>query len=174
MLTLGEAAKVSTVTKSAISKAIKNGRMSSFKDDKGYYQIDPSELFRVFPSDTGNSQSTVESVQLETHKETSGLQATVEHLRELLGEIKSERDDLRQRLDKSEDERRATQSKLTALLTHQPKPEQEAQIIPKENQNNHPAIVRPWLWVALAIALVFGVGAYLYLSGHFDGIAVTL
>ena len=174
MLTLGEAAKVSTVTKSAISKAIKNGRMSAVKDDKGYYQIDPAELFRVFPADTGNSQSTVESVQLETHKETSGLQATVEHLRELLGEIKSERDDLRQRLDKSEDERRATQSKLTALLTHQPKPEQEAQTTPKANQNDPPAIVRPWLWVALALALVLGVGAYLYLSGHFDGIAVTL
>ena len=79
-----------------------------------------------------------------------------------------------QLLDKSEDERRTTQSKLTALLTHQPKPEQEAQITPKENQNNHPAIVRPWLWVALDLALVFGVGAYLYLSGHFDGIAVTL
>lgn len=166
MLTLGEAAKVSTVTKSAISKAIKNGRMSAFKEDKGYYQIDPAELFRVFPSDTGNSQSTVESVQLETHKETSGLQATVEHFRELLGEIKSERDDLRQRLDKSEDERRATQSKLTTLLTHQSKPEQKAQITLKENENNPPAIARPWLWVALALALVFGVSTYLYLSGY--------
>jgi septal ring factor EnvC (AmiA/AmiB activator) len=167
MLTLGEAAKVSTVTKSAISKAIKSGRMSAVKDDKGYYQIDPAELFRVFPTNTGNSQATVESVQMETRKETSSLQTTVEHLRELLGEIKSERDDLRQRLDKSEDERRATQSKLTALLTHQPNPEAQPAPIPPEtkptaNQDDRPAIVRPWLWIALALAVALGIGAYLY------------
>lgn len=129
-MTLGEAAKVSTVTKSAISKAIKSGRMSAVKDDKGCYQIDPAELYRVFPVDTGNSRKSVESAQQETGKETSNLQATVEHLRELLAEIKGERDDLRQRLDKSEEERRATQSRLTALLTHQPKPEPEVQPAP--------------------------------------------
>jgi peptidoglycan hydrolase CwlO-like protein len=163
MLTLGEAAKVSTVTKSAISKAIKSGRMSAVKDEKGYYKIDPAELFRVFPADTGNSQATVESIQKETGKETSSLQATVEYLRELLGEIKSERDDLRQRLDKSEDERRATQSKLTAILTHQPIPTQELQ--PQQTaatQKPRPAIVRPWLWIALAIAVVLAAGVALY------------
>ena len=166
MLTLGEAAKVSTVTKSAISKAIKSGRMSAVKDDKGYYQIDPAELFRVFPTNTGNSQATVESVQKETGKETSSLQSTVEHLRELLGEIKSERDDLRQRLDKSEDERRATQSKLTALLTHQPNPEAQPaptkELQPTTKQNDRAATVRPWLWVALILAVALGVWAYLY------------
>jgi len=122
MLTLGEAAKVSSVTKSAISKAIKNGRMSAVKDEQGRYQIDPAELYRVFPVNTGNSQIAVEGVRQETIAETGGLQATVEHLRELLAEIKDERDDLRRRLDREAEERREAQTRLTALLTHQPAP----------------------------------------------------
>jgi len=137
MLTLGEASKVTTVTKSAISKAIKNGRMSASKDDKGQYQIDPAELYRVFPVNTGNSRATVESVQQETGIETSGLHATVEHLRELLAEIKSERDDLRSRLDRESEERREAQTKLTALLTHQPEP--KADHPPPPNAEPEPA-----------------------------------
>jgi hypothetical protein len=34
--------------KSAIFKAIKNGRISASKDDKGQWMIDPAELFRVY------------------------------------------------------------------------------------------------------------------------------
>jgi hypothetical protein len=150
MLTLGEAAKVSTVTKSAISKAIKNGRMSALKDDKGHYQIDPAELYRVFPVNIGNSQVSVESVQQETYKETSGLHATVEHLREILAEIKSERDDLRHRLDKESEERRDAQTKLTALLTHQPEPKADTPSALPEART----AVRPAIWLALAAALI--------------------
>jgi FtsZ-binding cell division protein ZapB len=167
MLTLGEAAKASTVTKSAISKAIKNGRISAHKDEKGYYQIDPAELFRVFPVDTGNSQATVESVQKETGMETSGLQSTVEHLRELLDEIKNERDDLRQRLDKSEDERRATQSKLTALLTHQP--EVKAAILPTLSKRSSAEAAGVWkhVWIVLAIlSICTTVLAWVWWQGH--------
>jgi hypothetical protein len=41
-------------------------------------------------------------------------------LRELVRQIEGERDDLRRRLDRETEERRKTQIKLTALLTHQP------------------------------------------------------
>lgn len=55
--TLGKAAKATGKSKATISKAIKSGRISARKGDGGVYQIDPSELHRVYPPtplDTGN------------------------------------------------------------------------------------------------------------------------
>ncbi|WP_217896914.1 hypothetical protein, partial [Paracoccus sediminis] len=47
--TLGEAAKATRKSKATISKAIKSGKISAIKDDTGAFQIDPSELHRVYP-----------------------------------------------------------------------------------------------------------------------------
>lgn len=47
-LTLGEAARQVTVTKSTLHRAIHDGRLSANRDEQGHYQIDPAELFRVF------------------------------------------------------------------------------------------------------------------------------
>jgi hypothetical protein len=49
MFTLGTAAKAAGVSKSTIHRAIKSGRMSARAKDGSGYQIDPAELFRVFP-----------------------------------------------------------------------------------------------------------------------------
>lgn len=48
-LTLGQAAKEVGLSKTAISNAIKNGRLSAEKLEGGSYAIDPAELFRVYP-----------------------------------------------------------------------------------------------------------------------------
>ena len=96
MLTLGEASKACNITKSGISKAIKNGRLSANKNEIGQYEIDPAELFRVFPVKTGNSQLNVNGL----HKETIGLQADFDTLRELLRQVEGERDDLRIQRDR--------------------------------------------------------------------------
>jgi hypothetical protein len=48
-LTLGQAAKEVGISKPSISAAIKKGRLSAHKSENGYYEIDPSELFRVYP-----------------------------------------------------------------------------------------------------------------------------
>ena len=50
MFTLGTAAKAAGVSKSTIHRAIKSGRMSARTKDGSGYQIDPAELFRVFPA----------------------------------------------------------------------------------------------------------------------------
>lgn len=47
--TLSQAAKESGKSKSVISKALKDGTMSFVSKDDSGYQIDPAELFRVFP-----------------------------------------------------------------------------------------------------------------------------
>lgn len=122
MLTLAEAAKETGLTRSAIFKAIKNGKLSANKDEKGRFQIDPAELFRVY-SPIDKKASTDE--QQETDKltsETGELRARLDMMTQLLRQIEGERDDLRRRLDEEAAERR----KLTALLTHQPQAPAEA------------------------------------------------
>lgn len=47
-LTLGEAEREVGVTKSTISRAIKDGRLSANRNEHGHFQIDPAELFRVY------------------------------------------------------------------------------------------------------------------------------
>ncbi len=56
-LTLGEAARQVTVTKSTLHRAIHDGRLSANRDDQGHYQIDPAELFRVFDPVIRNASS---------------------------------------------------------------------------------------------------------------------
>lgn len=96
MLTLGEASKACHISKSGLSKAIKNGRLSAYKNESGQYEIDPAELFRVFPVKPVNSEPESPSLQ----QEASGLQAKVNALEELLHQVKSERDDLRLQQDR--------------------------------------------------------------------------
>ncbi len=48
-LTLGKAAKAAGISKPSLSAAIKKGRVSASKNEKGHYEIDPAELFRVYP-----------------------------------------------------------------------------------------------------------------------------
>ena len=130
-LTLNQAAKEAGRAKATILDAIRSGRMTAPKDDIGRYQIDPAELFRVYPPKRSEADNENQSRPEGEPHETRVLGAKVEALRELLGQLESERDDLRERLDKSEDERRATQTKLTALLT---------------DERAKPAARSWWLW----------------------------
>lgn len=125
-LTLGQAAKTAKRSKGTLSKALNSGGISAEKDDKGRWQIDPSELSRwmsanPFPNDLENQSETPE----ETH-ENSVLGVEVKMLRERIEAMTAERDrergqlvdqieDLRARLDGAEAER----VRLNALLTHQ-------------------------------------------------------
>jgi len=48
-LSLREAAQQAGTSKSTILRAIQSGRLSAKRTDDGGYDIDPSELFRVYP-----------------------------------------------------------------------------------------------------------------------------
>jgi hypothetical protein len=164
--TLGQASKATGRSKAGILDAIRTGRLSATRDDKKQWQIDPAELDRVYPLIV---QSGVKTEQEQTPLNTQELrhfEEKISFFERIIDSLENERNDLRERLDKSEDERRSTQSKLTALLTHQPKPEAETQTPPETkptaNQNDRAASVRPWLWVALILAVALGLGAYLY------------
>lgn len=115
--TLGTAAKATGKAKSTILRAIKSGAISAHKSYDGRYEIDPSELHRVFdatPPQTHQSNDTqppdahtemlrfqLNIIEAERQREREHMQATI--------------DDLRKRLDNSE-------SRVTALLSG-PKPQ---------------------------------------------------
>jgi DNA-binding transcriptional MerR regulator len=114
--TLGQAAKAADVSKTTIQRAIKSGRLSASRQDDGSYVIDPAELHRVFSSDGHADSEMASSV---TPSGTGELRVEVEMLRERISEKDEAIDDLRHRLDQSEEERRQVQARLTALLTDQ-------------------------------------------------------
>ena len=113
MLSLKEAAEAVGKSKQTMMKAVKNGRISAKKDDKGVYRIDPSELFRVYtpiaPTDT---QKKGASMQQPKNDQSVSHQQLIEVMQQQIDELKN-------RLMESEKERRATQDKMTALLTDQ-------------------------------------------------------
>lgn len=121
--TLTDAMRETKRAKSTIIDAIKSGRMSASRDDKGRYLIDPAELFRCYPKYGDRTD-----VKTDTVHETAQLTYQISELKieSLIQQLERERElnrDLARRLDEEALERR----KLTALLTHQ-----------QTNQQNHP------------------------------------
>jgi len=107
------AAKLVNRSKGAIIKAIREGRISGEKNDNGEWRIEPSELFRVYPAANTDTDTNPEKVNVRTPHEINGLQAEIEVLRELVDTLKSERNDLRGRLDQEGQERRQLMARLT-------------------------------------------------------------
>lgn len=113
--TLGEAAKATGKSKATISKAIKSGRISAHKDEKGTFRIDPSELHRVYPP-TVSSEHYEAQVNTPAKPDSDGaireLQARLEAAHERLSDKESVISDLREDRDK-------WRQQATALLSDQ-------------------------------------------------------
>lgn len=90
-LTLNQAAKECGRAKSTLSKAVKSGKLSHEKGDKGAYLIDRSELHRVFPP-TGNEQNKLPVANTENTQENSTLKVEVNALRDKLETANTERE----------------------------------------------------------------------------------
>lgn len=115
--TLGTAAKATGKAKSTILRAIKSGSISAFRTESGPYQIDPSELHRVFPPTV--AQPTLSNDTQPREDQATNLRFQMETLitereRER-GQMQATIDDLRERLDRSE-------VRVTALLSSPPRP----------------------------------------------------
>ena len=91
MYTLGTAAKATGVSKSTLSRALKDGTISGRKQPDGSYEIDPAELHRVYPpvqSPTGSEEHQSNDTQpLKMDDETGGLRAEIQVLRERLANV---------------------------------------------------------------------------------------
>jgi hypothetical protein len=122
---LGQAAKAAGISKTSLHRAIQKGRVSAAKNDNGSYEIEPSELHRVYPpvadEDRSDNPGVGQDGTAETASETALLRRELEWVRERLADKDDVIDDLRERLNQSEQERRDKDRQLTALLTDQRK-----------------------------------------------------
>lgn len=106
--TLSQAATATGKNKATIQRAIKNGKISAPKNSSGAYEIDPSELHRVFPAtaqrvaqqDISNDTQHSDKRDETLHFKLELLEAERERERD---QMQSTIDDLRKRLDRSED-----------------------------------------------------------------------
>ena len=121
-LSANRAAKEAGVAKKTLLEAMNKGRLTAGKNDKGHWEIEPSELFRVFPKQGITHQvepTPTPHENTQNHSENSALTAEVKALREMLvreqEQAADQIADLRRRLDSEAEERR----KLTAQLTDQ-------------------------------------------------------
>jgi hypothetical protein len=106
---LGRAAKAAGVSKTSIGRAIVSGRLSASRNGAGGWDIDPSELARVYPV-TGNGSVTLERsvTPMAPDVEREQLRGERDRYRALAEERAETIADLRKRLDS-----------VTALLTDQ-------------------------------------------------------
>lgn len=106
--TLSQAATATGKNKTTIQRAIKIGKVSAPKNSSGAYEIDPSELHRVFPAttqgvagkDISNDTQRTDKRDETLHLKLELLEAERERERD---QMQSTIDDLRTRLDRSED-----------------------------------------------------------------------
>lgn len=115
LLSATQAAKAVGKSVPTITRAIKSGKLSASKLDGGGYEIDPSELFRVWKAVTNSNSATQPTLERETPKEDSVLRAKLEVMDERLNDAHATIQDLRDRLDAESAERRS----LTAQITDQ-------------------------------------------------------
>lgn len=109
MLTVTQAAQETGLSRVAIYKAIKQGRLSVTKGDNGKNLIDAAELFRVYspvskPSDNQVNKSL-------HNPDNQLLTKELEFTRQMLRQVENERDSLKHSLNQA-----------MAMLTHQPEP----------------------------------------------------
>ena len=126
--TLSEAATATGKNKATIQRAIKSGRISAPKGETGSYEIDPSELHRVFPpvaqrvAPTANATMRNDAQHLhdfndlqriaDLEKELAVMEERSSGLEEQKRHLTDTVDDLRKRLDSSE-------GRVLALLNDQ-------------------------------------------------------
>ena len=110
--TAGTAAKAVGKTKSTITKAIASGKISAIKNDKGAWEIDASELHRVFPP---APLKTVEVEHWETPKGNSENSKEIQTLERLLQAAETQLEDVK--ADRDEWRKQANQLLLTNAST---------------------------------------------------------
>jgi hypothetical protein len=98
-MSLAEAAAATGVNRSTLFRAYKSGRMSAARADTGQIEVDPAELFRVFPpvapqqsAQGGTHQRAQASDAHENALRANALEVEVKLLREMLDTMREDRD----------------------------------------------------------------------------------
>ncbi len=172
VLSLREAAQLCGRGKSTIQAAIKEGKLSAGRNEKGGYQIDPSELHRVFPftvseSGTGDRADrteadcedpsklgrpgvsrSVQSVVYGTGRDASEMELRQKYLEELLAAERAGREDLKQALQARVDDLQTTILDLRKRLDQAE--EEKMRLLPPPDADERDKKSRPrGLWARL-------------------------
>ena len=153
-LSLGQAARETGKSKSVISNALKSGRLSGVRNGKGEWEIDPSELFRVFSPQNGSENEKKNDLERFSTPEN----ALVELLKEQLQNAKERENQAHEREQQAlerEREGREREARLLALLESESAARRDLELKllppPEPPPRRHR---RPWLWLAiLALAV---------------------
>ena len=107
-LTLNQAAKAATKSKSAVLEAIRSGRLSAIRNDLNQWQIDPAELFRVYPVERPETEQQNNKQNTDQPQQNALLMEKIGHLEKQLQTAEKDRDQWQQQAER-----------ITMLLTHQ-------------------------------------------------------
>jgi excisionase family DNA binding protein len=119
-LSLREAAEQTGVSKSTVFRAIRAGKLSAGRDEGGNFEIDPAELFRVFPPKSASSpddqparhgsaaagtraegQHATDSEAVELRVRNASLEAEIRGLRDMAEELRRARDKWEQQAERA-------------------------------------------------------------------------
>jgi len=126
MLSMGEAAKQALVSKATLSRAIKSGKISARRNDKGGFDIDPAELFRVFhprPETVAETGSMKQSATPPETDETPVLKARIEALEGQISLLRENAAELREQRDSWQRQAEQAQRLLASPTSKSPDPE---------------------------------------------------
>jgi hypothetical protein len=143
--TLAQAIALTGRSRSTLIRAIRSGKLSAIRDAAGSYQVEPSELYRVFPAgngglppDRGNGvprHAGIAALTRAIDQSPEHFYALLDQAKDYAGRLEAEQakvamlqetvSDLRRRLDAEAEERR----RLTAILA---------------DQRTAPAAIRRW------------------------------
>lgn len=157
-LTLNQAAKVAHKSKAAILEAIRSGRLSAARDDLNQWQIDPAELFRVYPQDQSQTGEENRDQPPEENRETAFLSAKIDYLERERRLLESTIDDLKTDRDQ-------WRQQATALLTHQREPTEADDPRPAPKRSDERlgllwSALTVFVWVAMLGAVGFGLAVW--------------
>lgn len=123
-LRLSEAAALCGKDPATLHRAMKKGRLSFTRSENGERKIDAAELERVFGLKDPNGEAAIAPAIARKPAQATAVLAMQlqerererDHLLDQLADKDTTINDLRARLDRSEQERREAQARLTALI----------------------------------------------------------
>ena len=116
MLTLGEASRLTGKSKPTISKAVKNGTISGQKGADGVFQIDRSELLRVYPQKSKVKETEAPKTQPSAKAETAVAAVEKKHLEEKVADLEARLAKAEDKADTAEQREREANARVFALI----------------------------------------------------------
>ena len=99
-ITIAKAAEEVGITRVGLLKAIKKGKLSAGKDEHGEWQIEPAELFRVYPQKKPVTGNLKDEVTDSNTLENKLLQGKIDLQREQINDLRQQLADAKGREEK--------------------------------------------------------------------------